>query len=173
MHPVMHVHLRWNRLREPAVCFWLLCFAGIFLGTFCAANADPVCFSLMRQTVDGQVSIVCLIAAQLLPFLFAAYVAYISKPWLIAVVCSLKLFSFAFVGYLIWAAFGSAGWLIRLLFLFTDLISVPVLIWFCLRKLCNSFWDHKEFWACVGITIAAVVLDIFWVAPILAKMIDF
>ena len=173
MHPVMHVHLRWNRLREPAVCFWLLCFSGMFLGTFCAANAESLYFSLMRQAVLSRVSIVSLIAAQLLPFLFAAFVAYISKPWLISIVCSLKLFSFTFVGFLVWATFGSAGWLVRFLFMFTDLISVPVLIWFCFRKLRNSFWDHREFWICIGITIAAAVLDAYCVAPFLAKMIDF
>ena len=147
---------------------WLI---ALFLGTYCAAMSDPSVFSLVRRPTFGKVSTVCLMAAQLLPFLFAAYAAYISNSILLISVGSVKLFSFGFIGYLIWAAFGSAGWLIRFLMLFSDVTLVPILCLFCLRIHAGRTKVMKELLICMGIVVMIVLLDGFFFSTLLEKMI--
>ena len=171
MHCNMHFALRYrlDRLRN----LWMIVpwFIALLLGTYCAAASDPSVFSLVRLTVFGRVSTVCLMAAQLLPFLFAAYAAYISNTILLVIVSSVKLFSFGFAGYLVWAVFGSAGWLMRFLALFSDLVLVPVLCLFCLRIYHGCGKLTKELLICMGIVIGTVLLDGFFFSAIVGKMI--
>ena len=147
---------------------WLL---ALFLGTYCAARSDLSVFSLVRRTAFGTVSTVCLMATQLLPFLFAAYAAYISNTILLLGACSVKLFSFGFTGYLVWTAFGSAGWLMRSLMLFSDIALIPVLCLFCLRIHFGRAKLMKELLICMGIVVVIVLLDGFFFSALLEKMI--
>ena len=147
---------------------WLI---ALFLGTYCAASSDPSVLSLVRRTAFGKVSTVCLMAAQLLPFLFAAYAAYIYNTILLLGACSVKLFLFGFAGYLVWTAFGSAGWLMRFLILFSDIALAPVLCLFCLRIHFGCAKRMKELLICMGIVVAIVLLDGFFFSVLLEKMI--
>lgn len=162
------------RLRR--VCFsnyaiWFSICIGLFLGTYCGVIADASIFSLMRHTVFCRMSIVCLIASQLLPFLIAAYAAFISNRILLLSVCAGKMFLFGFVGYLVFAAFGSAGWLIRFLFLFSDVFLVPILCYFCLRIDRKMASVGRELIIAGCHVIAIVILDTYFFSDILEKLI--
>ena len=170
----MHKDIRFSavisRLKHPAVLLFCFGLVSLSAGTLIAVRADCSAFSLMRWAVTSPVSIVCHLALQLLPFLIAAYAVSISGLWLLYTVFSCKLFSFAYMGMLLWLAYGSAGWLVRFLFLFTDIVSVPLFCWFCTRRLMN--WDKaKDFWLCIGLTGIAVLINWFIFSPFLVKII--
>ena len=150
--------------------FW--CF-GLLIGILFAATFDLEYFSLMRPIVTSRASIVCLIAAQLLPFLFAAYAAYISKSWLIILTGSCKSFSFSFCSFMIWKTFGSAGWLMCVLILFADMFAFPLLCWFSLRCISQCKCSAKrDLWVCIGLTVLIACIDYFLISPFLVRIID-
>ena len=162
-----------RRLKHPA--FLLIVFSGtsMVLGTLLAAFSDNSSLSWMRLAADSRLSIVCLFAVQLLPFLIAAYAVQISRLWLTYAVCSCKLFLFSCMGALIWAAFGSAGWLVRWLLLFPDLILVPVLCWFCFRcVLGRENARRRDFWLCIGVVAVTVMINLLFISPLLARSIN-
>ena len=118
-----------------AILLALVWVSALILGTVFAVHAGNNYFLLMRGAPDCSVSIAGLLATVLLPYLFAAFAVYISKPKLLYLVCFAKVFAFAMCGYGICVAYGSAGWLVRWLLQFSDICTVPVLCWFSIRHL--------------------------------------
>lgn len=147
-----------------AVC-WLF---GVLLG-FCAAIfAGNSLSSLMRGSTVGSVSIVRMLVLSSLPFLLSALAVYLSQPWLIFALSFLKAFCFSFCAVGIHLAFGSSGWLVQLLLLFTDCFTIPVLYLYCskliqygVNKADTCFLRCLIYACCVGI------VDYCWIAPFL------
>lgn len=110
-------------------CIGLLTGAVLFR---CAGTSLP---SLMRLAVSGQVSIISLFSSILLPFLFSAIAVYFSAPWLLAVVCFFRTCLFSFISCGLLAAYGGAGWLVQLLFMFSEPAGLVILYWYCLRHM--------------------------------------
>lgn len=105
-------------------------FLGLVLGiVFSIAAGDPL-VSLMRTAVNSRVSISGLLTAILLPFLLSAFAVLIHESWLLIPIAFFKAFLFSFLGFGVMAAYGSAGWLVRLLLMFSDCCSLPVLFWY-------------------------------------------
>ena len=159
-----------HKIQHPV--FKLCCFGciALILGTLFAAFADASVFSVMRRAAFAPVSIVMSLAAQLIPFLIAAYAASILRLKLIYAVCGCKLFFFAYTGALIWIAFGSVGWLIRFLFLFSDIILVPLFCWYCFRRTMGGFDEKKDLWICVGVCVITALLNCLFISPFLVKI---
>jgi len=169
----MDIHFRalLRRMRHPAFSLFFFGILGLIFGNSLAANADISSFSLMRQAVSGPVSIVMSMASQLLPFLIAAYAASISRLWLLYAACGFRLFSFSYIGALVCIAFGSAGWLVRALFLFSDIILTPVFCWYCFRLAMGEYDGRKDLWICIGITAVTALFSCLFISPFLAKII--
>lgn len=164
---------RWRRriaLAVLAAC-WL---TGLLLGIFYAARAGDTYSLLMRMAPSCRVSISGLAASALLPFLFAAFAVYISKPELLILVCFLKAFSFACCGFGVMDAFGSAGWLIRPLLQFSDGCTIPLLCWFSIRHISDiqPTW-RADIGVCCMIAAVAVGFDYCLVSPFLVTLIEF
>ena len=170
MHWSIHRFSDFPPVAVRNLSFWIVLPVVAFLGTYFAVIADSSVVSMVRQTAFGQVSIVCLISAQLLPFLIAAYAAYTSNRIMLMTVCTYKMFLFAFLGCLVWRAFGSAGWLLRSLFLFSDICLFPVLLWFSLRRLYGYGVFGRDLWICCCIVAVILLCDRFFVSPLLGKL---
>ena len=160
-------------IRHPAFLLFFWGSVGLILGTVIAAHADLYFVSWMRSAVLSRESIICLASAQLLPFLIAAYAVYISSFGILYATCSCRLFVFSYIGSLVGIAFGSAGWLVKLLFLFIDVTVVPCLCWFCFqRTVLRGASFKRDLWISIGISIAAVLLDYLLISPFLVRIID-
>ena len=170
MHWSIHRFSDFPPVAVRNLSFWIALPVAAFLGTYFAVIADSSVVSMVRQTAFGQVSIVCLISAQPLPFLIAAYAAYTSNRIMLMTVCTYKMFLFAFLGCLVWRAFGSAGWLLRSLFLFSDICLFPVLLWFSLRRLYPCGAIGRDLWICCCIVGVILLCDRFFVSPLLGKL---
>ena len=124
---------KWRRI------FLALCYcAGLLMGSIVAAQAQESIASWMRTAEFQRVSIVSLLSVTCLHFLISAAAVLIAQVRLFYPVCFLKAFSFGFCAGGVYLVFGSAGWLVCGLLLFTDLCSMPLLYLFWQRYIDGS-----------------------------------
>ena len=125
----------------------------------------------MRMAMVSHVSIVGLTVSAVLPFLIAAFAAYAGQPVLLYILGFLRMFGFTFLGCCIQLAFGSAGWLLRLLFQFTDGCALALLCWFCLRRIdAPAGFPGRDLAVCGAACFAVSILDHFMISPFLAGL---
>ena len=149
---------------------FLWCF-GFCCGGFTAARADNLA-SLMLTCCNSGVSIVGLFFVPFLPFLISAAAIYCSAPLILFLTGFCKSFLLGFCVTAVYLVFSAGGWLICLLLLFTDLLSVPALLRFQLacfggnnrRLLRNGICTLLWF-------LAVAAADHIWVLPLLREII--
>ena len=130
-------------------------------------------FPMMRGVERYSVSIVSLLSVSLLPFLFSLLFVYIGSFPLLVLLCYIKGCLFSFVSLGIWFAYGEAGWLIRLLVMFSDLGCLTPLWWCWIH--CTELDPKAAFPPiCRALIIAAgiVSFDFYCVSPILARLLE-
>ena len=146
---------------------------GYALGSFLATGAAQSTLILMRTAILGRVSIVCLLPVILLPFLFTAFAVYIGRLWLFIPLAFFHTAAFGYLASIILCSFGTSGWLIFILFLFSDCISMPLLCWFWIRNLegagRNSF---RNFVVLFVLLIGIAFLDHNFVSPFLVTLLS-
>ena len=144
--------------------------AGMMLGILAAASAGEYLTAKMRSAASQPVSIIPFLAYA--PFLLSAVATHLRHPWLILPCCITKAFLFGYCAFAVTLAFGQSSWLVRYLFLFSDVVSIPIVYVYWLR--CIKGNCAKGFWLS-GICLVALLLvsliDYFWIAPFLADLI--
>ena len=149
----------------------LIWFLGLLLGSFLTAALGESFFLLMRTAASSRVSIVGLIASSYLPFLFSAFAVYIGKPKLLYLCCFVKALLFASCAYASLTAFQSAGWLVRCLLQFSDILLVPALCWFSIQQVSGEGSLRRDFSFCTVLFLLAGSLDYCVVSPFLVMLI--
>ena len=148
--------------------FW---FAGLILGIAYTYRAQPFA-SLMRSAVSGSVSIVGLGAVLFLPYLLTVSTVCFFRSIYLIPVAFCKAFAYGVCAACVEVAFGEAGWLIRLLLLFSDTASLPVLLWLWLRCLDNNRIARKQaFLKSAGALAIIGVVDYMVIAPFLDSVL--
>lgn len=167
-------------VRQPLRCkvrkylLFLSWCIGLLLGVSAAANAGSNLPTMIRSATLCPVSIPGLLASTVFPFLCSAYAVSFSEPWLLLPISTLKAFSFSFCAFGVNLAFGSAGWLVRLLFLFSDACVIPLLFFYWLRHFDNTpAHPDKELLGCIIAAIAIGAADYCLVSPFLVELINF
>lgn len=124
-----------------------------------------------QQATDLLPSCFSIISVLLLPIMISLLAVFADLRWIIFPLAFLKALAFAYVGWSVVITFGSAGWLIRLLFMFSDCASVPLLWWFWNKAL------TMEFDALIPASVATVmtvlgigIVDYGVVAPFLVSL---
>lgn len=172
MDRFLHLNLpAWQRKGPGSLlaCAWLL---GLVSGAVLSIFAGDPLFSMMRAAASSCVSIPGLLSATLLPLLFSAFAVYISKPWLLIPIAFGKAFLFSYLSVGVMIAFGSAGWLIWWLLMFSDSCSLPLLWWFWLKAVSQprgSLIRRTGFALAAAAVIGSV--DYCIVSPFLADLI--
>lgn len=147
-------------------------FLGHFLGVCFSLCASSSFLSMMRMAVSSPVSIVSLLSAILLPFLISAVAVYLDRPVLLLPVAFVKAFCFSWVGLGVLSYFGSAGWLIWFLLMFSDCCSLPVLYWYWRRHIReNSSFDWSVSILVLSILVLIGAFDYCFISPFLANII--
>ena len=146
--------------------------SGCILGIVTARTADTYFLSLMLQAMCLPVSIVDLLFALLFPFVMTTVISYISKPMLLLPLCFLKSL---FYGYLLCSVcmlFTAGGWLIGGMFLFSDSVSLVLLLFYSLRYL-NGFQNSCGRCIIISTLIVSLtaLLDVCVVSPYLSAII--
>ena len=152
--------------------FCLVWIAGLLIGMLLAARFDSSFFSLMRPTLGGRVSIVRQLAAIFLPFLIAAFAAYANKLWLVYLLCLFKSCAFIYCSLAIYSGYGSAGWLVRIFLQFSDIFSLPLFCWFCIKIITGEHSAVNNLLVCIIYAAIIVCIEHFAVLPFTAQLID-
>lgn len=127
---------------------------------------------LMRSSAYGSVSIVSLLCVTGLPFLLSAFAVFLSSEWLLIPIAFGKGFFFSLISMGTTVSFGCAGWLVRLLLCFSDIVSIPLLYWFwvrCLRNDGSRLIYLTFFTGALFLLIGSV--DYYMITPFLADLI--
>lgn len=161
------------RCKESKVLLACAWFSGLVAGVFCSLSASDSLFPTMRAAVQSCMSIPGLLSAILLPLLFSAFAVYISQPWLLIPIAFVKTFRFSFLAVGVMAAYGSAGWLIRWLLMFSDSLMLPVLWWYWSASLDRRGLAIAKASAVVlSVMIMIGSLDYCVISPFLANLIS-
>lgn len=125
--------------------------------------------SLMRGAMFCDVSIVGLCAVVFLPYLLTAFAVFFSRSAFLLLLAFSKAFFLGACSAAVDCAFGDAGWLIRLLLLFSDWASIPVIYWLWLR--CFRVEKESLYSAFTGVLVILILIgsfDYWFIAPFLA-----
>ena len=158
---------------------WILAFSwvfGLISGMAACCYAERTLTSWMRRSVYGTVSISGLLLVNILPVLLSALAVFLSSPVLLLVLCVCKAFLSGFVSLGVLVSFGSAGWLYRRLFLFSDCLILPVLYGYWLQCLnVENRKIHLYLHTLFTLAVASGVFftDFYVISPYLACLIDF
>lgn len=154
-----------NSRRFVVVLTWAV---GLILGIVFAYSTDTL-VSLMPGILDIPVSIVGLAAVNWLPFLFTAAAVFVSRPGLVLVPVFCKAFSFGACAATFDIAFYSASWLMRLIVLFSDLLSLPLLFWLWLSCVSGERRTTlRRFGICGILLIIITAADLWFITPLSA-----
>ena len=144
---------------------------GFVCGCLCAACADNFT-SLMRTCCTADVSIVGLFFVPFLPFLISAAAVYCSAPLIVYLTGFCKSFLLGFCVCTVYSGFPGGGWLVSLLLLFTDVLTVPMLFWFQCHAVINPGKTTFKYGMLAIFWFAAVsAVDYFWIVPLLRDII--
>lgn len=149
----------------------IIWIVGLLIGILTAAGAGDSFFYMMRGVIPSAVSIPGLLLISILPFLLTAFAFSLFRPLLMLVVL-MKAFTFGFCAFGIMTVFADAGWLLRLLLMFSAGCSLPLLMWLWLRPESIS---RKRFLIETAVCIVAAgcfgFLDYYYVSPFAAMLL--
>ena len=150
-------------------CAW---FTGLVFGALVSMSASGMTVSAIRTASLSPVSVFGLLSAILLPLLSSAFAVYFSAPNLLFPLAFLKAFLVAWLGWGVLVSFGSAGWLIRMLLMFSEILSLPLLWWYWQRILSGNPGRGFCTLICTGFALGIGLLDYFVVSPFLVNLLS-
>lgn len=135
------------------------------------AIVSGCCDAIFYQAADITPTFFSIISVLLLPIMIAVLAVFIGQCWLIFPMAFLKAVAFAYVGWSVVITFGSAGWLIRLLLLFSDCASMPLLWWFWNKALVSDFDALVPASVAAVLTILGIgIVDYGVISPFLVSL---
>jgi len=156
-----------SRYRVIFLAFsWLL---GILFGISVANVASLQFSSLMCTLFSQRVSIVWMLIIHTFPLLLSAVLMHFSAYFLLFLFAFLKSFCYAFSSYIVYLYFGSAGWLLQSLLMFSGSGVAVVLLFYWFRTL-PSRMIMRDTCICCIITVCFVCVDYFLVSPFLESL---
>ena len=160
-----------RRGSTTVLAFVLLC--GFSFGSVCAVVTDAFDVSLISKAAVTGMTFPGLLCVMLLPLVCSALAAYIHKIHFLMPIAFLKSFAFGYLASAVLVFYGSSGWLMQLLFLFSDCFSFPVLCKFWIAQYNSSGQGLFSGFAAAFILIAAVVfLDCQYISPYLVMLLS-
>lgn len=151
--------------------FWIV---GLLCGVFFASAVKDFVFPQMRSFAYVRVSIAGLVAVLAFPLAISAVAVYLNVPVFLFPICFFKAFSFGCCLYSISVAFGDAGWLVRLLLLFSDSCMIVPLLWFwCRHQTGKRASIKRDLAVCTSFAALIGVTDYYLVSPYLVELMNY
>ena len=127
---------------------------------------------LMRDSLTGAVSSGSLVLRVLVPFLICVVGMLLDQHWLIYGCAFGKALLLVFVSLCTMVAFGSGGWLVRCLLLFTDTVLCGLLYGFCRRCLSETGFSPAEGTLLCALSLVFAGLDLRVITPLFVRIIN-
>ncbi len=147
------------------LCLILCWCCGMFFG---CSLYEPLSLSLMRSAVSTPVSIVGVFVCIFLPLLCTYFSFITEKPIIILIVCFFKAAAYGYSAKLINVCYATAGWLVRLLFLFSDSCLLVLLLFLWIYHFVgNSRRSIRGLYLCGLLSAIVVMFDVYVIHPFL------
>lgn len=165
-------HLPASGCKEPLpalACTYLL---GLIIGPLLSVCTGMPPAFVSYAVMNGRMSVIGSLSVIALPLFFSAFAVYVGRCRLVIPIAFCKAFLFSYTGCSVWIAFGSAGWLVFLLFMFSDILMLPVLWWYWQLALKGK--ARASLMGLIPASAAGVLigsLDYFLIAPFLANLL--
>ena len=161
------------RRKGSASVLALALFSGFIFGCFIVSFASGYEPSALYMAFRVKASFASRLIVMLFPVILTLMAIYTRQVWLLIPFAFCKSFSFGYLSSSIIKCCGSSGWLVQLLFLFSDCIALPVLCWLWLSSVRGN--RNNVFTRCfaAGILITSVVyLDNQFISPFLVCLLS-
>lgn len=146
--------------------------AGLLSGSCLSLNADSYAYAAMLSASGYRVSFGGLIAVLILPVVFSLFAVYTSQVWLIYLTGFIKAFLSSFIGTGLILSSGDSGWLLRMLLMFSDFVSLPVLCWLWMHISTHGRSSNLRSTAIVFLVMGGIgFMDYYYISPFLANLI--
>jgi len=148
---------------------WLV---GILCGCVAGHFSRGVCGTVVSSSASCVPSLFGSVCAAVLPFLLSAFIISFGEPWLLLIFSAFKAFSFSFCAWGVCLAFGQSSWLVLFLFLFSDLLLLPMLYLYWLRHIGGEKNSPLDLGLVLLFPVLVGCLDHFIIAPFLASVLN-
>ena len=160
---------------ERRICCKLLILlvwcAGMLTGIYVSLHNFPNASSWMHS-FGGGVSIVSLLICSAFPFVIYAFLISCGLRWLLLPLGFIKAFMYCFCACSVALAYGSGGWLARILLLFSDTVSTTALLWYQFKSINAETINMRTITAaCVLLVSLASIFDHYIVTPIAVQIL--
>ncbi len=115
------------------ICIFGGWLAGLTTGAL-FAHLNSFDITWMHSVFSSRISVIGFLMMLIAPFLLSTLFFRLSLPALVVPLAFIKAFSYSWCSGCIMICFHSAGWLLRLLLLFTDTFVAVILIWYWYRN---------------------------------------
>lgn len=161
------------RRKGSASVLALTLFGGFIFGclivSFSSGNEPTALYTAFHV----KASFASRLIVMLFPVILTLLATYTRQIWLLIPFAFCKSFSFGYLSSSVIACCGSSGWLVQLLFLFSDCIAMPVLCWLWISSVRGN--RNNSFTKCfaAGVLITSVVfLDNQFISPFLVCLLS-
>lgn len=152
----------------PIILFWLI---GMILGAVCAQLTYHGFSPYLRASVLRRVSFLGLMAVHGFPIILSVLIVRFNRLSLFYPLAAGKAFCFSFCLCAVRCCFGSAGWLVRWLLMFSDSCMLLPLTWLWLRCVsCRCATFKRDVVICSAISAVICIVDYFVVSPFLVSL---
>ena len=148
--------------------FWI---SGLAIGSYAGMHASVTYLRTLSAAAGSDLTISGLAISVFLPFVICIFAAHNGKKWLLFLIAFAKALCVSYCSAALNCAFGSAGWLIRILFQFSDLATLGFFCWFCIRCMTNDL-QKADYYICSAAYILVGLFDYCIVSPFLVTLID-
>ena len=151
-----------------AFCF----ISGYLCGCFCAFFASPSLLPIVCYVPMSESSPLGLVIAAIAPLLIVSLLVHFGCSWFLFIICFFKAFSWSLCSSLFLLAFGTAGWLMHLVYFFSSSFSIFLLCWFSLHHLTSTTSSLKKNWMFISIlTFLVLCFDYCILSPAMASLV--
>lgn len=157
-----------RKYASPVLAFFWI--SGLMSGVFLFFAADRPIHPQLHLAAGSPVSFPALMGIALLPLLICALAVYLDQHWMIFVCAFGKALLFSHVSVGIWTAFGSAGWLVRLLFLFSDTMMCGLWYLFWLSCLHGTHRSPVRWMPVFSGAVLITGADYWIISPLLLRI---
>lgn len=145
-------------------------FLGLCCGVFSARAASSVVRPMIADAVAQIPYLWGIVTADMFPFLLSAFGVSFSGSYLFPI-SFFKAFSFGFCAAGAGLIYGNGGWLIRILFLFSDIVLIPILFVYWIRCLSGHDRARRDLIICLVISLIVGMTDRFLISPFLVSLV--
>ena len=157
--------------KRKFLCLAFLWFLGLCSGKYYAVQTGSTFLLLMRTAVESRPSIVGQLISVLLPLLLLVLSVYFLQPIAYYFLAFIQSLSLGYICCCIQRIFGSASWLVCLLFLFSSFVSVPFYCWFLIRHISGKQASYfRDSLVVLGAVLIACIADYFIISPFLTAL---